>query len=298
MITCNLMGGLGNQLFQIFTTIAYAIQSGNIFNFNNAKTLGGGKTIIRETYWDNLLSELKIVTTNNFPLLNVVKENGFSYKEIKLEDIKDKNILLFGYFQSYKYFENEFNTICNFIKIHDIQMKTLERHHVLYTKKELSNTISIHFRLGDYKKKSDYHPIMKYDYYYSALDYIINNKHPHKSNKNKNKNMVPIWNILYFCEDESFDEVYEIIHTLKDKFPNHLFTRCSTILKDWEQLLIMSLCNHNIIANSSFSWWGAYLNSNENKIVCYPSVWFGPKKGEVDTNDLFPPNWVKISTTL
>ena len=56
----------------------------------------------------------------------------------------------------------------------------------------------------------------------------------------------------------------------------------------------MSSCNHNIIANSSFSWWGAYSNSNSEKIVCYPSVWFGPQCNN-STQDLFPENWNKIT---
>ena len=62
-------------------------------------------------------------------------------------------------------------------------------------------------------------------------------------------------------------------------------------MSDWEEMLAMSLCNHNIIANSTFSWWGAYFNSNEDKIVCYPSVWFGPELKNNNTVDLFPEEW-------
>ena len=56
----------------------------------------------------------------------------------------------------------------------------------------------------------------------------------------------------------------------------------------------MSLVQHNIIANSTFSWWGAYLNKNKDKIVTYPSIWFGPENKDKITIDLFPSNWDKI----
>jgi glycosyl transferase family 25 len=75
------------------------------------------------------------------------------------------------------------------------------------------------------------------------------------------------------------------------------FVKVDSILKDWEQLLLMSLSEHNIIANSSFSWWGAYLNNNKNAIVCYPDIWFGPAMKDTNVKDLFPNNWIKCNAT-
>jgi hypothetical protein len=59
----------------------------------------------------------------------------------------------------------------------------------------------------------------------------------------------------------------------------------------------MSQCDHNIIANSTFSWWGAFLNKNTNKIVIRPDKWFGPANSNIDTKDLFPQDWICINET-
>jgi len=100
--------------------------------------------------------------------------------------------------------------------------------------------------------------------------------------------------VIYFCEEVDLLNVHEIIYKLQNQFPNCTFVRCSNLLDDWEQMIYMSLCNHNIIANSTFSWWGAYFNDNANKIVCYPANWFGPSLCHNNTSDLCPSKWTKI----
>jgi hypothetical protein len=82
---------------------------------------------------------------------------------------------------------------------------------------------------------------------------------------------------------------------LEVNFSLFKFERGNKELSDWEQMLLMSCCHHNIIANSSFSWWSAYFNFWEDKIVCYPSVWFGQLANN-DTRDLCPSTFVKIDT--
>ena len=102
---------------------------------------------------------------------------------------------------------------------------------------------------------------------------------------------------MYFCEDESVEEVERMMETIKHHFPESSFglgTKINdNLLEDWEQMLLMSMCNYNIIANSTFSWWGAYLNTNVDKIVCYPEQWFSPK-ANINVSDLFPEDWVPV----
>ena len=281
MITCNLMGGLGNQLFQIFTTISHAINIKTRFAFIDVEKLGGGQTIVRPTYWDNFLINLKPFTSKSFPQMLLVKEAGFRYNDLNLYKHKSQgqNICLFGYFQSYKYFSENFYKICKMIDIEQIKKTVISKSG--FTQDVLNDTISLHFRLGDYKKIQHYHPIMTYEYYKNSLTFF--------KIREKLKS-----NILYFCEEEDLEDVNETITKLKSDFPTLNFIRASNDLSDWEQMILMSSCRDNIIANSSFSWWAAHFNMNPYKIVCYPATWFGEVAGH-DTRDLCPMDWNKIT---
>jgi hypothetical protein len=275
------MGGLGNQLFQIFTTISHAINIKTRFVFIDVEKLGGGQTIVRPTYWDNFLIRLKPFTSKEFPKMILVKEDDFRYNDLNLYKHKNQgqNICLYGYFQSHKYFIENFYNICKMIGLEDIKKTVISKS--CFTQDVLNDTVSLHFRLGDYKKIQHYHPIMTYEYYKKSLNFL-KIRQQLKSN------------ILYFCEEEDLEDVNETITKLKGDFPNVNFIRASNDLSDWEQMILMSCCRDNIIANSSFSWWGAHLNMNPYKIVCYPATWFGEVAGH-DTRDLCPMEWNKIT---
>ena len=279
MITCNLMGGLGNQIFQIFATITYAIKSHNQFKFTNEKTLGGGNTTVRRTYWDSFFHKLKPFTTNEFPLMNIIREKDFTFNELPLHEMVNNNVMINGYFQSYKYFEENYEIIIRMIGLEKLKTDLLKK--MNYESNYLNNSISMHFRIGDYKNIQHFHPIMTKEYYERCLTYI-------QSIDTNTK-----FNILYFCEDTDLVEVLEKINYLSAKFPHYNFVRGEKNLEDWQQMLLMSCCHHNVIPNSSFSWWAAYFNSSLDKIVCYPSIWFGPA-GPNNTKDLCPPTWTEI----
>lgn len=283
VVSCYLMGGLGNQLFQIFTTLAYGIRTNRnvIFPYTDVLEVG----ISRPTYWRTFLNSLLPFTLLNrndytntglvlFPRFN---ESGFRYSEIP-NFTANQQVLLVGYFQSYKYFDIYRNELFQLILLQK-QKDDIRQMHKQYFK--FDHTISMHFRLGDYKAIQDAHPLMTYDYYRKALNYIL-------SYRNKK-----IYRVLYFCEKEDMEEVNLIINKLRKEFDIVEFVHVDPMVPDWQQMLIMSCCQDNIIANSSFSWFGAYFNTSDSKIVCYPDKWFGPKLGH-NTNDLCPDNWARI----
>jgi hypothetical protein len=246
------MGGLGNQLFQIFATISNAIRTKQRFTFLYSESLGANGDTIRSTYWKNLFVRLKPFLTNFLPQpMNIIREESFCYKQPNVPT--EGNNCIVGYFQSYKYFEDNYETICKMIGI--------------------QNTISLHFRIGDYKKVQHFHPIMPFEYYTNSISHIL------CESTESYDGTTPTYKILYFCENQDIDDVDIILDRLKTEYPTIVFTKASNDIADWGQMLTMSNCQHNIIANSSFSWWGAYFNNNPNKIVCYPSTWFGECAG-------------------
>ena len=324
MIAGYIRGGIGNQLFQIFATIACAYDNSCNFVFPD-KNSPKEKRI---TYWDTFLKELNIngnlcdIYSNNFTC-SILNETGYSYNKIILPEELLKNkicILLYGYYQSYKYFDRHYSSIIKYIKL-DERIQDIKHQFYTYyeTKYENKCIISMHFRLGDYKTLEDCYHIASKEYYANSIKFIANkikkreksiNKNKNKKNKkyknkNKNKNFQNNTNelekdkyvVLYFCEDDDYLDVEQTINALKQEFPLIIFERAgenTEKIEDWQQMLLMSCCKHNIIANSTFSWWGAYLNENPTKIVCYPYKWFDKKLEVNKTYDLFPETWNEI----
>jgi hypothetical protein len=274
------MGGLGNQLFQICTTISYSIRTKNIFKFLNVHMLNNGASTIRYTFWNSFLSNFKLFLIDNIPEnIEIIKETDHSFNELPITNMINKDCLLFGYFQSHKYFQEHFDIICKIIEINKLKYELKNK---ISINNYLDNSISMHFRIGDYKKLQLYHPVLNNIYYYNSLKFI------------KEKNPETKFNIIYFYEDDDIKDVLPTIDYLKKEFNDYNFIPKEDNLEDWEQMLLMSCCNHNIIANSTFSWWGAYFNESSSKLVCYPSIWFGPS-ASLNTDDLYPEDWNKIN---
>jgi len=257
--------------------ISYGLTYKVTFFFEKKKSV----KLDRPFYWDNFLLSLKPYVKSIYETkLSIYRENGFHYTEYIPYKQIGKPFKFFGYFQSYKYFQEKEQDIFKFIKLNEQRENIKIKHDKICN---FENTISLHFRIGDYKHQQENHPVMDTSYYKSALQHMI-----FRTGRSD-------WNILYFYEKQDTDMVKEKIGLLQEAFHHLTFTPINTEIVDYEQVLLMSLCQHNVIANSSFSWWGAYFNQTTNKIVTYPSTWFGPSLGNKKMDDMFPCGWEKIN---
>lgn len=259
MITCRLKGGIGNMMFQI----AFIEYEGKVNKFETG-------------YWnvDSNLSHLNRNIHHNpklthaFDYLNIFK--NFKWQKIPspphhkkdipfhFETFKvDDNIMYDGFFQSEKYFPDR-NFILKLFSPSKVVENKLKKYESLFKE----NTCSIHIRRGDYLKY-DLHVSRNLDYFNQAMGMLDGvNKY------------------LVFSDD---------IEWCKQTFIGDKFIFIEDE-KDYVELFLQSKCNHNIISSSSFSWWGAYLNTNVNKKVIGPKQWFSIEKN----NDIIPESWIVI----
>lgn len=252
MLTCQLKGGLGNQLFQIATTFSTAKDNNLkcIFDLNNHILSHQGQSAF--SYKNNLFNNLPTEENLNLDRFQIYKESSFSFTQIP-KISTHHNVILNGYFQSEKYFLHNRIDLLNLLNLN---------HNFNLPKNK--TTCSIHIRRGDYLKFPDVHPICALDYYDRAIS--------------------------LFNPETQFFVLSDDINWCKTNLNNRGFIFMNN-LQDYESLILMSLCDHNIIANSSFSWWGAWLNNNKNKKVVSPKRWFS---NQISTIDLIPENWIAI----
>ena len=256
-----LMGGLGNQLFIIFATYAHAIKT------DSRPLIITNKPSDRKTYFDTVLYK-NIEKIENSEFEQVRDNHHHSYRALPCKP----NIILYGFFQSYKYFIDYFEEILKRLDFIELRKNIMKKY-----KNYLNFDTTMHFRLGDYKKQEYNHPICDIKYYINCLDKL----------KEDSK-------ILFFYEKSDENTVLEKIFLLRLQFKKMLFHPINTDIVDYEQLFIMSSVKINIISNSTFSLWAAYLNDNIDKIVYYPSVWFGKNISFKNTSDMFPEKYIKI----
>lgn len=265
MVTSFLQGGLGNQLFQVAAAYNLAKKNDDYseFNFNVSHTPLQGNNVLK--YKNSIFKEFK--HSENLKIENIFYQKGHAFEDIEYK----KNLLIHGYFQSEKFFIENKNDIIekfkkgiksDYIKYNNI-ITFLEK--IKINKKPI---VSIHVRRGDYLKFPHIHPVCNLDFYLKAMNII--------------KNKIGEINFLFISDDKNW---------IRENFSN--LGIISPFNDDVEDLILMYKSDHNIIANSTFSWWGAYLNENEEKIIIAPKLWFG-LGGPQDQQDTIPDDWIKI----
>jgi hypothetical protein len=298
MIITKLKGGLGNQMFQYATGFAVATKNQTIHKIdisgyddihitNSDTPRKFGLSIFKITSPIALSDEIEkakypfniLSKAWRFFKQKILKQNYTDYNPKLFKKIsKESDFYLDGFFQSEKNFaefapqiRQEFTFKKEFF---DEKIKQLAE----VMQKE--NSVSIHVRHGDYlndKKTNKYHGVLSVEYYEDAIELITEKIH---KQKNIAKNTPPVFYI--FTDDEKWTD---------KNFPT--FTNISkNYFKDHEEMYLMTQCKHHIIANSSFSWWGAWLNKNSDKIVIAPTKWTAGKSNPHP--NIIPETWTKI----
>jgi hypothetical protein len=292
MIIIRIAGGLGNQMFQYAFGRRLAYFNNTNLKMDISLYEGDHKRSHRLHHFNITgeyasADEVAVLLGNNKPKINrwsyklgqrllpinkrkIIKERKFNFDQQMIRSASDTYVM--GYWQSEKYFKD-----IAFIIQREFTLKSEpdEKNKSLLESILRKNSVCIHIRRGDYVSdpvNRTKHGTCPMNYYYRCAEFISNR----------------IENAHYFIFS---DEPMWAIN-------NFWFSNSSTFIsqngssKDYEDLRLMTSCKHFIIANSSFSWWGAWLSNNPGKIVCAPRKWFNNAK--LDTSDLIPEEWIKI----
>jgi hypothetical protein len=273
MISCRFFGGMGNNLFQLATT--YAMAKRNNFNLVLSKECDvrhTSKQYGQPDYLEipNLLeNEFNYSVNKNFK--HTYKHSDFflqKYGYDKINEIDDT--IYYGYFQSYKYFE-DIDITNEFILNKTVTNRLNDQYSNLFNKR----TISLHYRLSGDRIENhiqEYHKTVSKEYYDKALELLNYNQ--------ENDNVLVISDNIGLAKTILQNDNFIYIDNQKD------------IFKDF---ILMTLCDDNIVGNSTYSWWGAYLNKNKNKkVVASKSEWFGPKYKHFNLDSTFPKEWFTL----
>lgn len=251
------LGRLGNQMFQYATLRGIAARRGYDFGIPPSHFENEWRSHQLFEVFDlpHLPKKnIKYLDGGNAP---VVEERFFHFDQLLLDQCPN-DVSLFGFFQSEKYFKHIENSIKEDFTF---------RSHILEPCKEIfesfDNPVSLHVRRTDYLTNSANHHNLDMNYYKNALRYFDERQ------------------VVVFSDDPEWCKEQEIFSD--DRF---LISESNDNKID---LCLMTFCTSHIIANSSFSWWGAWL-SKSNQVIA-PSKWFGPNNADKETKDLLPDTW-------
>jgi hypothetical protein len=284
MIVSRLTGGLGNQMFCYAFGKALSVRN-NIKKFYIDVSNDGGKSQSRPFLLDKFKLILNTDYFNNKSKPKLIKEKSFDFDSNML---RLKEGYFKGYWQSYKYFEDIRNTLLDDFTLLDRSERLTDLHKTLLDPYNMgdSKSVSVSIRRGDYLSKAhSIHGVLDLSYYYNALSVL--------------ENLIGDNITLFVFSD---DIKWAIDNFKVDRFDVNYISReyrfdtdGNSISDDcYDDLSIIKECDHNIIANSTFSWWGAWLNTNPNKIVISPKQWFTDTSMNNMTNNLIPKTWIRV----
>jgi hypothetical protein len=284
MIIVQMNGGLGNQLFQYSTAKALSLRKNVplLLDLSWFHQTGKKDGLHHFSIPDKIASnsELKPFYERGLLTKAVQRIKRTTKREIYREKFfhfdpdlfkVNETVFLKGIWQSEKYFIDHANAIRQILSVKEEYIKQLS---ALKNEIQSTNSVSIHVRRGDYLTAValDVLGLQEKDYYMTAWSTIASK--------------VPDAQVYYFSDDPKYVE-----EELMPIIPGKILSRPEPH-NYIEDFYLMSHCKHNIIANSSFSWWAAWLNNYPGKQVIAPKKWFnnGPK----DTEDLIPDGWLRI----
>lgn len=273
------LGRLGNQMFQFASTVGIAKKLGYEARFpaENCflwKPFGPPSPLIGGN--ENIKCDL-------LEVFNIPEEYFIDKKDLKIEYLYEEprfefcpealslpnNCGINGYFQTEKYFSNYRNDILSLFSFKspykDTSMNYIEN---IRSEESKSVIVSIHVRRGDYLMYPDHHPVCSSEYYKKSILKI-------KEEFEKVKFLI-FSDDLEWCRRQFREEEYKVVD----------------LGNPYTEISLMSLCDHHIIANSSFSWWGAWLNQSPEKKVIAPKNWFGTAINK-NTKDVYCDGWIK-----
>lgn len=282
MIIVKIKAGLGNQMFQYALGRRLSLDwhdelkldlswFENIKKNETARELDINKlnTTISKASEEEILKAQPNIFKKIFVKINSRLNKSYFYTFFPNVLKKKKVVYLDGYFQSYKYFDSIRETL-----LKDFTLKDGFSAEAVLIKNQIEQagqSVAMHIRRGDYVVAyKDWHGSLDTRYYEAGLA-DIKKKHP---------------NVTLFIFSDDIEWAKQNL-----RFENPIVFVSRPGLQAIEELQLMSLCTHQVIANSSFSWWGAWLNKNPEKIVVAPKQWLAA--ADINTKDLLPLDWVR-----
>ena len=277
------MGGIGNQLFQYAFGRALSIKTNSILYIDKSwfeidhGDIYSKRHLFKLEYYACKFKKMNKLIRFVFKKIKTIEEKVFKYDEAYFKKIRFINKFQ-GYWQSYKYFDFIGERIRE-----EIQIRNKSNEFIVAEQEiQKNNYICIHVRRGDYVenyKVNDRHGVLVIDYYLNAINYL-ESKFGEGGRLNK----------LIFSDDSEW-----CTENLKLDRSFKIFDKGNN-LNDYEEIMLMSKCRYFVIANSSFSWWAAFLSGAKGNHIVAPMTWF--KDPDIEPKDIIPIDWVRIRNSF